>query len=81
MTKKEAIDIIKCLFWHTRPDEEDIEQAIQALEQEPSGDLFSVIEDIKTEIIECVPWNTEERAMKEAVLAIIDKHLGKESEC
>ena len=34
MTKEEAIDIIKCLAWHTRPNEEDIEQAIKALEQE-----------------------------------------------
>ena len=35
---------------------------------------------IVIKIVECVPWNTEERAMKEAVLAIIDKHIGKESE-
>ena len=35
MTREEAIDIIKCLAWHTRPDEEEIEQAIKALEQEP----------------------------------------------
>ena len=35
MTTGEAIDIIKCLAWHTRPDEEDVEQAIKALEQEP----------------------------------------------
>ena len=34
MTKEEAIDIIKCLAWHTRPDEESIEQAIKALEQD-----------------------------------------------
>ena len=34
MTREEAIDIIKCLAWHTRPDEEDVEQAIKALEQE-----------------------------------------------
>ena len=37
MTREEAIDIIKCLAWHTRPDEEDIEQAIKALKQEPSS--------------------------------------------
>lgn len=37
MTREEAIDIIKCLAWHTRPDEERIEQAIKALEQEPCG--------------------------------------------
>jgi len=35
MTREEAIDIIKCLAWHTRPNEEDVEQAIKALEQEP----------------------------------------------
>lgn len=35
MTREEAIDIIKCLAWHTRPNEEDVEQAIEALEQEP----------------------------------------------
>lgn len=35
MTKEKAIDIIKCLAWHRRPDEEDVEQAIKALEQEP----------------------------------------------
>ena len=34
MTNEEAIDIIKCLAWHTRPNEEDIEQAIKALEQQ-----------------------------------------------
>ena len=33
MTNSEAIDIIKCLAWHTRPNEEDIEQAIEALKQ------------------------------------------------
>ena len=36
MTKEQAIDIIKCLAWHYRPDEENIEQAIKALEQQPS---------------------------------------------
>ena len=36
MTREEAIDIIKCLAWHTRPDEEEIKQAIKALEQEPN---------------------------------------------
>ena len=35
MTREEAIDIIKCLAWHTRPNEEDVEQAIKTLEQEP----------------------------------------------
>ena len=44
MTREEAIDIIKCLAWHTRPDEEDVEQAIKALEQE------LVLDKIKTEI-------------------------------
>lgn len=35
MTREEAIDIIKCLAWHTRSNEEDVEQAIKALQQEP----------------------------------------------
>lgn len=35
MTREEAIDIVKCLVWHTRPDEEDVEQAIKALKQQP----------------------------------------------
>ena len=35
MTREEAIDVFKCLAWHTRPDEEVIEQAIKALKQEP----------------------------------------------
>lgn len=41
MTTGEAIDIIKCLAWHTRPDEEDVEQAIKALEQQPCEDAVS----------------------------------------
>ena len=41
MTREEAIDVIKCLAWHTRPNEEDIEQAIKALEQEPCDDAIS----------------------------------------
>jgi len=40
MTREEAIDIIKCLAWHTRPSEEEIEQAIKTLEQEPCEELF-----------------------------------------
>ena len=41
MTREEAIDIIKCLAWHTRPNEEDVEQAIKTLEQEPCSDAIS----------------------------------------
>ena len=41
MTNNEAIDTIKCLAWHSRPDEEDIEQAIKTLEQEPCEDTIS----------------------------------------
>ena len=41
MTKEEAIDIIKCLAWHARPNEEDIEQAIEALKTQPSEDCIS----------------------------------------
>jgi hypothetical protein len=40
MTREEAIDIIKCLAWYTRPDE-DIEQAIKSLEQELCEDAIS----------------------------------------
>ena len=47
MTNEEAIDIIKCLAWHTRPNEEDIEQAIKALEQQPCGDCISRTEALK----------------------------------
>lgn len=35
MTRKEAIDVIKCLAWHTRPSEEEIEQAIKTLKKKP----------------------------------------------
>ena len=48
MTNEEAIDIIKCLAWHTRPDEEDIQQAIKALEQEPCDDWYDVPSDDMT---------------------------------
>jgi hypothetical protein len=41
MTINKAIDIIKCLAWHTRPSEEDVEQAIKALEQQPCEDAIS----------------------------------------
>ena len=41
MSREEAIDIIKCLAWHTRPNEEDIEQAIKVLKQEPCEDAIS----------------------------------------
>ncbi len=41
MTKEEAIDIVKCLAWHTRPNEEDIELAIKALSAEPCEDCIS----------------------------------------
>ena len=47
MTREEAIDIIKCLAWHRRPDEEDVEQAIKALEQEPCEDAISREDRIK----------------------------------
>lgn len=41
MTREDAIDVIKCLAWHRRPNEEDIEQAIKALKQEPCDDCIS----------------------------------------
>jgi F0F1-type ATP synthase assembly protein I len=38
MTRKEAIEVIKCLAWHTRPSEEEIEQAIKVLKKKPCKD-------------------------------------------
>lgn len=37
MTREEAIGIVVCMAYHTRPDEEDVEQAIEVLKQEPCG--------------------------------------------
>lgn len=46
MTKEQAIDIIKCLAWHARPDEEQIEQAIKSLEQQSEDcKIFSTKEN------------------------------------
>ena len=43
MTTEQAIDIIKCLAWHKRPSEEEIEDAIKTLEQQPqNGDKVSI---------------------------------------
>jgi hypothetical protein len=47
MTREKAIDIIKCLAWHTRPNEEDIEQAIEALEQESSYNSVNSLAESK----------------------------------
>ena len=47
MTREEAIDIIKCLAWHTRPNEEDIELAIKSLSTEPCEDCVSRAEALK----------------------------------
>ena len=35
---------------------------------------MSVLEKIKAEIEYAIPWNTEEKAMKQAVLDVIDKY-------
>ena len=53
MTREEAIDIIKCLAWHTRPDEEDVEQAIKALEYEPCEDCVNrqAVHDLSKELV------------------------------
>ena len=48
MTAKQAIDIIKCLAWHKRPSEEEIEDAIKALEQ-TDGLLDYVNQSIEAE--------------------------------
>ena len=53
MTKEQAIDIIKCLAWHARPDEEEIEQAIKALEQQPCDDCVSL------EVYKQVVWERD----------------------
>ena len=52
MTREQAIDIIKCLAWHRRPEEEEIEQAIETLKQEPSEDCVSRQETLDTIIKE-----------------------------
>lgn len=62
MTREEAIDIIKCLAWHTRPNEEDIERAIKALEQEPKIEPIAEIkfdDDMLHEIVEEAVKNIE----------------------
>jgi len=41
ITKEEAINITKCLVWHARPGEEDIEQEIKILKQESCNDCIS----------------------------------------
>lgn len=49
MTREEAIDIVKCLAWHDlRPNEEDIEQAIEALEQESCDDKGEISDGYHT---------------------------------
>lgn len=62
MTREEAIDIIKCLAWHTRPDEEDVEQAIKALEQEQKIKVLNRDEAIKNlstvDIYQASAWIT-----------------------
>ena len=51
MTREEAIDIIKCLAWHTRPNEEDVEQAIKALKQEPTTKNDLVVDCISRQYV------------------------------
>lgn len=42
MTREKAIDIFKCLAYHNlRPSEEEIDEAIKALEQKPCEDCIS----------------------------------------
>lgn len=70
MTREEAIDIIKCLAWHTRPNEEDIEQAIKALKQEP------ILDKIRAEIVEnakCTMNENRASGLYKA-LQVIDKY-------
>jgi hypothetical protein len=71
MTREEAIDIIKCLAWHTRPNEEDIEQAIEALEQEP------FIDKIRAEIEEKI----EQEEFARSVFRHEEKDTAKAEQC
>ena len=48
MTREAAIDVIKCLAWHTRPSEEEIEQAIKTLKQEQKP--YEKFENVKDHI-------------------------------
>lgn len=64
MTNEEAIDIIKCLAWHTRPNEEDIEQAIKALEQEPYDDA-KYHEEHGEVIVDKAVWEDAKRALEQ----------------
>lgn len=92
MTNKEAIDIIKCLAWHTRPNEEDIDMAIKTLEQEPVlnklrgeiADYGSIwvtyaITGRKDRDIEQLIKSVLKQA-KEQVLDIIDKYRAEQEE-
>ena len=68
MTREEAVDIIKCLAWHTRPNEEDVEQAIKALEQEPREDCVSrkaVIKYIRTLSCDLSYWSVTDEVVKD----------------
>ena len=39
---------------------------------------MSTLEKIRAEIEDAIPWNTEEKAMKQAVLDVIDKYASEE---
>ena len=62
-------------------DSEDIPSYYKPILQKIKETVVMECEDMKKELIDCVPWNVEEKAMKAAALSVIDKHIsGKESE-
>ena len=49
MTREEAIDILKCLAYHSRPEEESVESAldtIQSLEERKQGEWIDINENL-----------------------------------
>ena len=62
-------------------DSEDIPSYYKPSLQKIKETVVMECEDMKKELIDCVPWNVEEKAMQAAALSVMDKHIsGKESE-
>ena len=77
MTNEEAIDIIKCLAWHTRPDEEDVEQAIKVLKQESCEDCISrqavidaIEDDNRNGNYSCFASNNDAECFKDVIRSL-----------
>lgn len=93
MTKEQAIDIIKCLAWHARPDEEQIEQAIKALEQHSECEIFIYKEncfggatenecnhcDYKVQTLEQQPYEDEVQKVVDYLLTPKSKSTSEDS--